>query len=378
MTNNILKLLLPSVFSQDYFTPKIGSAIAVVASVSGAAAAVGGAIGLTGVMADVVGGALIGGAISGVTGGNILTGAITGGIGGYASSLFSGAAGGIGTGLGDTGYSVGVDQGFSTGVNASLGASYTPSILSAGGMDMTTAGAAMGGLTGGVANYAPSLLTAAKGLGIDPATGASLLGSMNSGGILGSITAGGYNPNSFLNKLVNPLSNVTGSTGQKTGAGNLASLVGAGMNIYSAMNAQSPQDPNAAKAGASPWSQYAGQAAQQLNALNNNPNLVYGLPGYAFQQQQGTQQVSRSGAAAGAGLSGGTLAAINQQGQSTASDFFNNRVNQLSQMAGATPQNLVAGQQAYNVAQYNQSLAQANQANMLASGLAGLGQFFFS
>jgi hypothetical protein len=371
MTNNILKLLLPSVFSQDYFTPKIGSAIAVVASVSGAAAAVGGAIGLTGIMADVVGGALIGGAISGVTGGNILTGAITGGIGGYASSLFSGAAGGIGTGLTS-------DAASTLGVNASLGATYTPSILTAGGMDMTTAGAAMGGLTGGVANYAPSLLTATKALGIDPATGLSLAGSMNSGGILGSITAGGYNPNSFLNKLVNPLSNVTGSTGQKTGAGNLASLVGAGMNIYSAMNAQSPQDPNAAKAGASPWSQYAGQAAQQLNALNNNPNLVYGLPGYAFQQQQGTQQVSRSGAAAGASLSGGTLAAINQQGQSTASDFFNNRVNQLSQMAGATPQNLVAGQQAYNVAQYNQSLAQANQANMLASGLAGLGQFFFS
>ena len=47
-------------------------------------------------------------------------------------------------------------------------------------------------------------------------------------------------------------------------------------------------------------------------------------------------------------------------------------------MAGATPQNLVAGQQAYNLAQYNQSAAQANQANMLASGLAGLGNFFFS
>ena len=178
--------------------------------------------------------------------------------------------------------------------------------------------------------------------------------------------------------LVNPLSSTTGGSGQKTGGSNLSSLIGAGLNIYSAMNARDPQSPELAQAGASPWSKYAGDAAQQLNALNNNPNLVYGLPGYSWQQKQGQQQVGRSAAAAGANLSGGTLAALNQQAQSTASDFFNTRVNQLSQMAGATPQNLVAGQQAYNQAQYNQSVAAANQANMLAAGLAGMGNFFFS
>ena len=360
MVNNILKLLLPSVFAQDYFTPKIGSAVAIGASAFGAAEAIGGAIGLTGIMADVVGGALIGGAISGVTGGNILTGALTGGIGGGIGGYLSGA-GGIGTGLADT-------TGSAVLGNAavdSFGMQVTPGILT---------GAAGTGITSAAAsNFVPGLLSNAAGLGVD-SLGSSLAGAM-SPGLLG---AGGYDPRSLLSKLTNPLGSVTGGTAQKSGGSNLASLIGAGMNVYSAMNAQTPQDPNAAKAGASPWSQYAGQAAQQLNALNNNPNLVYGLPGYQWQQQQGQQQVGRSGAAAGAGLSGGTLAALNQQGQSTASDFFNNRVNQLSQMAGATPQNLVAGQQAYNVAQYNQSLAQANQANMLASGLAGLGQFFFS
>ena len=202
-----------------------------------------------------------------------------------------------------------------------------------------------------------------------------LFRSSNATGLFG---AGGYNPNSILNKISNPLSAITGGTGQQSGSSNLASLVGAGMNVFSALNAQTPQSPTAAQQGANPWAPYASQAASQLNALNQNPNLVYGLPGYQWQQQQGQQQVSRSAAAAGANLSGGTLAALNQQGQSTAADFFNNRVNQLSQMAGATPQNMIAGQQAYNVAQYNQSLAAANQANMLASGLAGLGQFFFA
>ena len=75
-------------------------------------------------------------------------------------------------------------------------------------------------------------------------------------------------------KIVNPLSSTTGGSGQKTGGSNLSSLIGAGLNIYSAMNARDPQSPELAQAGASPWSKYAGDAAQQLNALNNNPNLV--------------------------------------------------------------------------------------------------------
>jgi hypothetical protein len=358
MLNNILKLLLPSVFAQDYFTPKIGSAIAVVSSVVGAAGAVGGAIGLTGIAADVVGGALIGGAISGVTGGNPLTGALTGGIGGGIGGYLSGA-GSVGTGL------TGAADASLTGVGTTFTSQVTPSILSAGGVDAAAVGAA--------SNFTPSLLQSVDAAG--NLTNAGAIAGSNATGLFGP---GGYNPNSLLNKISSPLSAFTGNTGQKTGTGNLASLIGAGANIYNAMNAQTPQSPQAAQAGASPWSQYAGQAASQLNQLNQNPNLVYGLPGYQFQQQQGAQQVNRSAAAAGAGISGGTLAALNQQGQSTASDFFNTRVSQLSQMSGATPQNLVAGQQAYNVAQYNQSAASANQANLLASGLAGLGQSFFS
>ena len=72
------------------------------------------------------------------------------------------------------------------------------------------------------------------------------------------------------------------------------------MNVFSALNAQTPQSPTAAQQGANPWAPYASQAASQLNALNHNPNLVYGLPGYSWQQKQGQQQVGRSAAAAGA------------------------------------------------------------------------------
>ena len=124
--------------------------------------------------------------------------------------------------------------------------------------------------------------------------------------------------NSPMTALSNPLQLLSGGTAQRTGGSNLASLIGAGLNISSALNAQKPQSPSAAQQGASPWSPYAKQAAADLNALNNNPNLVYGLPGYQFQQQQGAQGVNRSAAAAGGGLSGGTLAALNQQAQSTA------------------------------------------------------------
>jgi hypothetical protein len=361
---NLLKLI-SGLYAVEQTTFGVGSAVAVVAGVAGAAGAVGGAIGLTGIMADVVGGALIGGAISGVTGGNVLTGALTGGIGGGLSGYLSGAAG-VGTGIGST-------TGSAVLGNAavdSFGMQVTPGILTgAAGTGLTTAAAS---------SFVPGLLTNTAGLGVD-ALGNSLAGAM-SPGILGP---GGYGSissmiNNPLVSLSNPLQTLGAGTAQKAGGSNLSTLIGAGMNIFGAMNAQTPQNPNAAQQGANPWAPYAKQAAAQLNALNNNPNLVYGLPGYAWQQQQGQQAVDRSAAAAGANLSGGTLSALNQQAQSTASDFFNNRVNQLSQMAGATPQNMIAGQQAYNVAQYNQSLAQANQANMLSAGLAQLGQFFFA
>ena len=329
----------------------------------GISTAIGEVVGST-IGGDIIGGALVGAAISGVTGGNMLTGALTGGIGG-------GLIGSMGSGFGaaaDTSGSL------VTGGAAldSFGMQVTPGILSGAGAGMTTAG-----VTGALGEFAPNLLTNTAGLGIDSA-GASLAGSMSGSGLFGNTFAGGYNPNSLFNKITNPLSNVTGGGGQKSGAGNLASLIGAGMNVYSAMNAQTPQSPNAAQQGANPWAPYAAQSAQQLNALNQNPYLAYSAPGYQAQQQQAQQQVGRTGAAAGASASGGTLAALNQQAQLTASDFFNTRVSQLSQMAGATPQNMVAGQNAYNQAQLNQSISSANQANLLASGLAGLGQSFFA
>jgi hypothetical protein len=329
----------------------------------GISAAIGEVVGST-IGGDIIGGALVGAAISGVTGGNMLTGALTGGIGG-------GLIGSMGSGFGAAADTTGS---LVTGGAAldSFGMQVTPGILSGAGTGMTTAG-----VTGALGDFAPNLLTNTAGLGVDSA-GASLAGSMSGSGLFGNTFAGGYNPNSLFNKITNPLSNVTGGSGQKSSAGNLASLVGAGMNVYSAMNAQKPQDPNAAQQGANPWAPYAPQSAQQLNALNQNPYLAYSAPGYQAQQQQAQQQVGRTGAAAGASASGGTLAALNQQAQLTASDFFNTRVSQLSQMAGATPQNMVAGQNAYNQAQLNQSISSANQANLFASGLAGLGQSFFA
>jgi hypothetical protein len=324
----------------------------------GISTAIGEVVGST-IGGDIIGGALVGAAISGVTGGNMLTGALTGGIGG-------GLIGSMGSGFGaaaDTSGSL------VTGGAAldSFGMQVTPGILTGAGT----------GVTGALGDFAPNLLTNTAGLGVDSA-GASLAGTMSGSGLFGNTFAGGYNPNSLFNKVSNPLSNLTGGSGQKSSAGNLASLVGAGMNVYSAMNAQTPQSPNAAQQGANPWAPYAAQSAQQLNALNQNPYLAYSAPGYQAQQQQAQQQVGRTGAASGASASGGTLAALNQQAQLTASDFFNTRVGQLSQMAGATPQNMVAGQNAYNQAQLNQSISSANQANLLASGLAGLGQSFFA
>jgi hypothetical protein len=251
-----------------------------------------------------------------------------------------------------------------------------PSILGGGmtGAGMLTSGTLASGIGG-------SLLSTAGGLGVSSAfSGAN---SFING--LGGFTSSTPNASSFGNILssVNSFGNnissgiLPGESGgiPGTNSGNLGrytNLIKSGMDIYNAMNYGQGQSPTAAQQNADPYAQYRASAATQLNDLMANPNLVYGMPGYNFAQEQGAKNIQRQAAATGQSISGNTLASLQKQGSATAQDWFNNYVGQLTQQAGAN-QAPAVGQQAYSNAQDYQAKAENAKQTALLQGLMGMG-----
>jgi hypothetical protein len=267
--------------------------------------------------------------------------------------------------------------------------------LAAAYFGMPYVGAAMGGAGGFSALSAPSILgggmTGAGMLtaGLDTAIGGSLLSTAGGMG-LSSAFAGA---DSFIGGLGgSPYSGISSSLGSfgkgitgsflpgesggiPTGLGSLdkyGRLIKSGMDIYNAMNYGVGQSPTAAQQSADPYAPYRQQASDQLNQLMRNPNMVKGLPGYQFAQDQGAKNIQRQAAATGQSISGGTLASLQKQSAATASDWFNNYVSALSTQAGAN-QSPAAGQAAYSTAQDYQAKAENAKKTALLQGVMGLG-----
>jgi hypothetical protein len=270
-----------------------------------------------GIAADVVGSALTGAVVSGVVGGDVGVGALTGGIGG-------GIMGGLGMGGGILDYGT-------KGVGDVFGSAFGTSSIP-------------GGFVGSTGEMGSGLLTTAGGLGASTAGAgaASGLGALSSGGAMGSLKS-------------------------------IANLAQVGAGVYNLMNP--PQSPGAATQAADPWSKYRTQSAQTLNQLMQNPNMVYGMPGYQFAQQQGAKNIQRQAAATGQAISGGTLASLQEQGANTAQNWFNQYVSTLGQQAGVTNANL--GVQAGQFQQNQQNAQQTAALQNIMAGAAGLSAGFF-
>lgn len=240
-----------------------------------------------------------------------------------------------------------------------------PSILGGG---MTGAGM----VTSGLPAIGGSLLSTAGGLGVSSAfSGASSflggLGSSPYSGIAESV--GSFGKGVFGSFLPGE------SGGIPTGLGSLdkyGKLIKSGMDIYNALNYGQGQSPTAAQQNADPYAPYRQQASEQLNQLMANPNMVKGLPGYQFAQEQGAKNIQRQAAATGQSISGGTLASIQKQSAATASDWFNNYVNALTTQSGAN-QAPAQGQAAYSLAQDYQAKAENARQTALLQGLMGMG-----
>lgn len=150
----------------------------------------------------------------------------------------------------------------------------------------------------------------------------------------------------------------------------LGNIFKAGSSIYQALNAPGVQSPTAAQAGADPYAPYRPEASRMLSNLVSHPEMVYGLPGFNFAQDQGAKQIERANASTGNLASGSTLSSLQLQGAQTAQSWYNNYVNQLSMLSGAKESPL-GGQTAYNAAQEATAKARDARQSALLEGLIG-------
>ena len=314
-------------------------------------------------------------------------GSIVSGVGNAIGTVVGGVVDAVGTvtkALGPIGTMAAAYFGMPYLAPSGFAALSSPSILAGAGSTLTGAG----------------MLTSAS-LGTALGTGGMMAGTIGAGAGLGSSllsTAGGIGTSSsFLTNLGRGISSAlegfgsststsaltTPSTGAGTGGlGSLSkvtNLIRGGMDIYNALNYSQGQTPDAAKLAADPYAPYRQQAADKLNELMQNPNMVYGMPGYRFAQEQGSKAINRSAASQGSALSGNTLLALQNQGQQTAQSWFDDYVNKLSTQAGAN-QSPAAGQDAYSSAAKLQSSAEKNRQTALLQGImstgSAIGSFF--
>jgi hypothetical protein len=307
---------------------------------------------------------------------------------GFVADIFSGAAdivgdivggafdvvGSIASTLGPIGTLAAAYFGIPAFAPSGFAALNAPSILAGTGSTLTGAGM----ITAGLPSIGGSLLSTAGGLGVSSAfTGAnSFINSLGGSGFGGSTSSVG---GSIFDSLTNLGKSFT--TGESagiptgTGSGGLSkytNLIKSGMNIYDAMNYGKGQSPTAAQQNADPYAEFRQDAATKLNQVMSNPNMVYGLPGYQFAQEEQAKGIQRQAAASGQSISGGTLASLQKQNAAVAQDWFNNYVNQLSTQAGVN-QSPAVGQTAYANAASMQSMAEKNKKEALLEGLIGMG-----
>lgn len=287
------------------------------------------------------------------------------------------AVGSVAKALGPLGTMVAMAAGMPYFAPAGFAALEAPSILAGTGSTLLGSGMVTSGLTG----VGGSLLSTAGGLGISSAfSGAdSFIRGLGGSGFGGSTSSVGGSIFDSLSSLGKSLT--TGESGGMPslipeGGGGLSkytNLIKTGMSIYDAFNnTDTGQNPNAARDAADPYNQYRADAATKLNQVMSNPNMVYGMPGYQFAQEEQAKGIQRQAAASGQSISGGTLASLQKQNAAVAQDWFNNYVNQLGTQAGVN-QSPAVGQTAYANAASMKSLAEKNKKDQQLEAVLGLG-----
>ena len=341
-----------------------------------ASGAINDATGLGTTVSGGLAGAGIGAGRAALTGGNVGLGALTGGIGGAVQG--SGIAGNIKSGLTGMGVNSGVAGALTNGgINYAIG-----------GINGAAAGALMGGnggmqpragSTGG--GGAPAMATGAMGI-----AGAGIGAGIFSQG--GGSNGGGSNGSGAQGNNGNMAS--TDSTLASTITGALPGVIQGAAGMYGSQNAaekQTQADQHAIDTQTSTlgninniWSKQQGLGQGADDALgtalgtNGKPADYSGFentPGYKFAVSQGTQAIQRQAASMGNAYTPNTAQAVGQYVTGTASQNYNNYINQLMGAAGlGSTANAGIADPTYKTGT-NISQLQQNQGQAQASGVMG-------
>lgn len=142
---------------------------------------------------------------------------------------------------------------------------------------------------------------------------------------------------------------------------------------YGEIAANAKVDAQTASGMADPYAQYRPGAAQQLTGILSGDIDFRTDPGYQFRLNEAMREVERGASARGLNRSSNVLNAMNQRAQDVASGEYNNIINRLTGLAGATPQNAIAGGQTYGNLMGNVYSAQLGQAMNQGQAEGGMG-----
>lgn len=265
-----------------------------------------------------------------------------------------------------------------TGVGNTFGSLYQGvssafgNIFGAGAKAAGSAGATIG------ANQLDDIVTAYTRAGYSPTQIASFIGTatgtpdMAFSTVENIIRGGGS-----LTSLPQASFSIPGSANFNWTPENVTNLIKTGVGLYGLATAGSGTNAQQQRELADPYAPYRADAAKKLNELINNPGMVYSLPGYQARQQMDTQQLARLAASQGIRQSGTTQAGLQQQYINTANDWFNNYVNQLSKLSGAT-QSPTYGQEAGATQTNRENISRTKALETLMQSVGGLvtGGFF--
>lgn len=265
-----------------------------------------------------------------------------------------------------------------TGVGNTFGDLYNTvsssfgNIFGSGAKAVGSAGATIG------ASQLDDIVTAYTRAGYSPSQIAGFLGTatgnagMDFSTIQGIIQGGGS-----LTSLPQAAFSIPSASSFNWTPENVTNLIKTGVGLYGLATAGSGTSPQQQREQADPYAPFRAESARKLNELINNPGLVYSLPGYQARQQMDAQQLARLAASQGIRQSGTTQAGLQQQYINTANDWFNNYVNQLAKLSGAT-QSPAYGQEAAATATQRENVGRTRALETLMQSVGGLvtGGFF--
>ena len=180
----------------------------------------------------------------------------------------------------------------------------------------------------------------------------------------GSSSSGGMDWGSMIGPAFDMMGGMFGSKADKQASQSMA-------ETYGAIAKDARVDAGEASFRADPFATYRPAAADHLAGIFSGEKDFRADPGYKFRMDEAMRETERGAAARGFNRSGNVMAAMNQRAQDVASTEYGSIIDRLSGLAGATPQNAIAGGQTYGNMMSNvygaRTSGGANQAQVASS-----------